>query len=155
MTDHCVKMALSDAFGRVHYNRTPPAPFAFARWGPPCHFKRSGGDKWVHYTNAEYGCHREFCLNLARFRRWEPLSQWPLGNPVQGNLASMVGHGHRKPAKSGVSDAVSTGNSLCEREIQRRREILRFKSRSLRHYPLRLVVTWALPHKLDPSVYFV
>jgi hypothetical protein len=23
--------------------------------------------------------------------------------------------GHRKPAKSGLSDAVSTGNSLCEK----------------------------------------
>jgi len=39
------KLALSDAFGRFQNNRILPIPFAFARWGLPCHFKRSGSDK--------------------------------------------------------------------------------------------------------------
>jgi hypothetical protein len=33
--------------------------------------KRSGGDKWLYCTNPEYGCHREFGLELVWF--WEPL----------------------------------------------------------------------------------
>ncbi len=70
MTDRCVKMALSDAFGGFQNSWIPPTPFANARWSLPCHFKRSGGDEWVHYTNTEYGCHREFSLKLTRFWRW-------------------------------------------------------------------------------------
>ena len=49
----------------------------------------------------------------------------------------------RKPAKSGAPDAVSTGNNLRGRQIQRRREIVRLKSRRPRHYPRALLVTWA------------
>jgi len=45
ITDRRVLVALSDAFGRFQHNRILPTPFAFARWGIPCHFKRSGSDK--------------------------------------------------------------------------------------------------------------
>ena len=53
------------------------------------------------------------------------------------------GVGRRKPAQFGPSSAVSTGNSLRGRQIQRRRGILRLMSRCPRHYPLRSLVTWA------------
>lgn len=78
MTDRCVKMALSDAFSRFQNYRIPPTPFAFARRGLPCHFKRSGRDEWAHYTNTEYGCHREFSPNRGWFWRSGPLRQWLL-----------------------------------------------------------------------------
>lgn len=100
MTDRCVNMALSDAFGRFQCNRTLPTPFAFARWGLPCHFKRSGGDKWVHYTNAEYGCHREFSLELEWFWRWEPLSQWPLLVSRSNKPADLVASAAANPLDS-------------------------------------------------------
>ncbi len=38
------KKVLSDAFGGFQNSWIPPTPFANARWGLPCHFKRSGGD---------------------------------------------------------------------------------------------------------------
>ena len=78
MADRSVIVALSDAFGGFQNSWIPPTPFANARWGLPCHFKRSGGDRCVHYTNAEYGCHREFSLKLPWFWRSEPLRQWLL-----------------------------------------------------------------------------
>ena len=63
------KLVLNDAFGRFQNNRIPPTPFACARWGIPSHFKRSGSDKWLHYTNPKYGCHRELDLNRVWFHR--------------------------------------------------------------------------------------
>ncbi len=66
-TDRCVIVVLNDAFGRFQNNRIPPTPFAYARWGLPCHFKRSGSDKWLYYTNPKYGCHREFNPNRVWF----------------------------------------------------------------------------------------
>src|SRR5210317_1782385 len=38
MTNRCVKMALSDAFGRFQNDQIPPTPFANARRGLPYHF---------------------------------------------------------------------------------------------------------------------
>jgi len=67
ITDRCVIVALTDAFDRFQYHRILPAPFACARRGLPYHFKRSGSDKWVYYTNPEYGCHRELDLNRGWF----------------------------------------------------------------------------------------
>ena len=68
-TDRCVIVVLNDAFGRFQNNRIPPTPFAYARWGLPCHFKRSGSDKWLYYTNPKYSCHREFNPNRVWFYR--------------------------------------------------------------------------------------
>ena len=101
MADRRVIVALSDAFGGFQNYWIPPTPSANAGWGLPCHFKRSGGDKWAHYTNPEYGCHREFSLKLAWFWRWEPLRQWSLGNSIQGNrawVAAMVDANPLNPA---------------------------------------------------------
>ena len=58
--------------------------------------------------------------------------------------------GWRKPAKTGSSDAVSTGNALQEKKFQRRREALRLILRCPRHYPLRLTVTRA--HSYDTAL---
>ena len=69
MTDRCVIVVLNDAFGRFQNNRILPTPFAYARWGLPCHFKRSGSDKWLYYTNPKYSCHREFNPNRVWFYR--------------------------------------------------------------------------------------
>ena len=61
--------------------------------------QRSGSDKWVYYTNPEYGCHREFRLKLERFWRWEPLRQWPLVISIQGNLDCMAASADANPLK--------------------------------------------------------
>ena len=90
MTDRCVKMALSDAFGRCQYHRTLPTPFANARWGLPCHFQRSGRDEWVHFTNPEYGCHRQFSLKAAWFWRGKAYEPIPVGASIQRYHACMA-----------------------------------------------------------------
>jgi hypothetical protein len=65
------------------------------------------------------------------------------GRLARENPCPDRGIGRRKPAQFGPSNAVSTGNSICVKKNQRRREILRLMSRCPRHYPLRSLVTWA------------
>ncbi len=73
MTDRCVKMALSDAFGRFQYNRILPTPFAFARWGLPCHFSAVAATNGSTIRTRNTGVTENSDLNLG----WFLLDSWP------------------------------------------------------------------------------
>jgi hypothetical protein len=63
--------ALTDAFDRFQNYQTLPTPFAFAS-GAPLPLYRCGRVKWIHCTNTEYECHREFELIWGCFRVTTP-----------------------------------------------------------------------------------
>jgi hypothetical protein len=71
------------------------------------------------------------------------------GRLARENPCPDRGIGRRKPAQFGPSNAVSTGNSICVKKNQRRREILRLMSRCPRHYSLRALVTWGFDAESD------
>jgi hypothetical protein len=111
MTDRRVKMALSDAFGRLQYNQILPTPFAFARWGLPCHFSAVAASSGPTIRTRNTAVTENSALIGCGFGPGSPSANALRVASIRRNLPGMAGSAGRKPAKTASSDAVSTGNT--------------------------------------------
>ena len=144
-TDRCVVVVLSDAFSRFQHNRTLPTPFAFARRGLPCHFKRSGSDKiqcwdrlYEHEIRVSQRTPPESGVVSARQRENLLLSMVPKAH-VKAVWPYLTAFAQPNPPSRGWFHCNHPCKDLKPRGYQDYRQSACYP----RHYPLRLPVTRA------------